>query len=661
MEKILIPIIILILVTCFAACATTGAGAERGRVINRTDADMDDLYWTVHYSCKGRTWSTIGYSDVGRCGERHHIVKLDRKGNFKIPSAIFITMLLEPNVDRSCALRHRDQENAIYFPVRILNPEIYNKTFSLILEKKAFTFTFDARMVSRILAILKNNGYNVDEDSSVILTYSLSYHDDQEIYDEFYRNSFGFTFKELQGQSTISSTGYIARPDINGRMKETFKLEINTKNNSWPRFEYQFSNDISSNEFARTVSLSPDSEKLVASFNKLIVQRGANSLLAGAVNKGDLTAAKKALRHGADPRCREGHEDNDVPVFWRAVQRQNYSIIKLLIDAGADINIKWRSDDTPIGEAFFQADYNRDTGKPVDQKKAERIIELLLSHGARVEHDTELMWKACQLHRFDFITLLVKNGADLNYLLRGKDRRDKLIPLHRAACCENPKTALPIIDFLLRKGVPVDIRDDEGRTALHSAMRSNVIFSSPQQLDVIKKLVSYGADVNAIDNEGNTPLHTLAQRTSLYHLAWLRGLKRDPSKIKEAEAAIAPFVSFLAKKGADLNVLNKGGNTPLHCCAEKNNSETALALIKNGTNIDRLTSGPGYSSGYSALHLAGYRTSLETMMILAENGADLNLKTPEGKTIFDIALSHDHPDNRMKNYLQKFNRTDKSP
>jgi|GEM_PF-6610467 len=100
-----------------------------------------------------------------------------------------------------------------------------------------------------------------------------------------------------------------------------------------------------------------------------------------------------------------------------------------------------------------------------------------------------------------------------------------------------------------------------------------------------------------------------------------------------------------------------------------NNDTAADQCVKNGhfkslnnnrADVDIVTSGPGYSAGYSALHLAGYDNKLETLKILAENGADLDLKTPEGKTIFDIAVSHDHPDGRMKNYLKKFNENVKT-
>lgn len=59
------------------------------------------------------------------------------------------------------------------------------------------------------------------------------------------------------------------------------------------------------------------------------------------------------------------------------------------------------------------------------------------------------------------------------------------------------------VQVLLAAGTPVDIRDDEGCTALHfAADRGHVA--------IAQALIRAGADVNAQDNDGQAPLHYAA-------------------------------------------------------------------------------------------------------------------------------------------------------
>jgi acyl-CoA-binding protein len=55
----------------------------------------------------------------------------------------------------------------------------------------------------------------------------------------------------------------------------------------------------------------------------------------------------------------------------------------------------------------------------------------------------------------------------------------------------------------IEKGVPVDLKDSEGRTPLHWAVDRG-------HLNIAELLVTQNADVNAKDNEGQTPLHYAA-------------------------------------------------------------------------------------------------------------------------------------------------------
>lgn len=73
--------------------------------------------------------------------------------------------------------------------------------------------------------------------------------------------------------------------------------------------------------------------------------------------------------------------------------------------------------------------------------------------------------------------------------------------LHEAA----ERGCLPVIERLMTAGVPVDQRNDLGRTPLASAFLAG-------RLDVVEGLLARGADINAEQAGGRTILHIVAER-----------------------------------------------------------------------------------------------------------------------------------------------------
>ena len=89
------------------------------------------------------------------------------------------------------------------------------------------------------------------------------------------------------------------------------------------------------------------------------------------------------------------------------------------------------------------------------------------------------------------------------------------------------------VDRMLREGIPVDVSDVGGFTALLNATLFN-------RTDVIKRLVDEGADVNRQTRYGkDTPLHYAARKNN-------------------TEA-----VRLLLDNGADINLKNNENKTPL--------------------------------------------------------------------------------------------------
>jgi hypothetical protein len=70
------------------------------------------------------------------------------------------------------------------------------------------------------------------------------------------------------------------------------------------------------------------------------------------------------------------------------------------------------------------------------------------------------------------------------------------------------ENGMPIIQFLIENGANINIRDNEGRTALFYAIWG-------VNIEGIHLLIERGADVNIIDNKGYTPLDIARIRGTL--------------------------------------------------------------------------------------------------------------------------------------------------
>jgi ankyrin repeat protein len=101
-------------------------------------------------------------------------------------------------------------------------------------------------------------------------------------------------------------------------------------------------------------------------------------------------------------------------------------------------------------------------------------------------------------------------------------------------------------------------------------------------------------------------------------------------------------VNLLCEKGADLNIQNKHGLTPVLCAAEKNFTSIVRILVKKGANI-KITD----NQGFSLLHKAVLSSNLDLVQYLlsctneeGELSLDINAVSEEGFTPLHQAALH---------------------
>ena len=131
--------------------------------------------------------------------------------------------------------------------------------------------------------------------------------------------------------------------------------------------------------------------------------------------------------------------------------------------------------------------------------------------------------------------------------------------------------------------------------------------------DSVLELVSAGADVNISDGLGGTPLH------------WA------------ATAASGESVAALLSAGADINAKDEYDWTPLELAIFFGRAETVQVLWLAGAEVNT-----NAMVGWTALHLAALLGTPESIIALLSVGADGSLTNDDGETPFDLAQYNDN-------------------
>ena len=172
-----------------------------------------------------------------------------------------------------------------------------------------------------------------------------------------------------------------------------------------------------------------------------------------------------------------------------------------------------------------------------------------------------------------------------------------------------------IVCELIRAGASVNVvTSSEG---LGVAAGSTALhFAADKNCSAVKRLCAAGADTNVQNQEGVTPL--------------MRAVKRGSDEI----------VCELIRAGASVNVQYQEGHTPLMWAAEKGSDEIVCELIRAGASVNVVTSSEwweGLAAGSTALHYAAACNHIKCGVLLVEAGADMTVRNKESKSPLDLA------------------------
>lgn len=224
--------------------------------------------------------------------------------------------------------------------------------------------------------------------------------------------------------------------------------------------------------------------------------------------------------------------------------------VKVLVEAGADVNAIAADGKNALGLAIFNgsydiADYLVDAGSDVNQADAQRFTPLFWAVERRnMETAPNFPWVVTD-DPLPLIKKLLDKGADPNWIINntprarmrgGSPRIVFATAIMRAAFSAD----LELVKLLLEYGADPKIRSSDNETTLAAAAGLGWVHgfhkdrSREDRLEIIKILVEMGADVNWQDNYGISPLMVAGNLGDI------------------------PIIQYLIDQGADLGAYDLG-------------------------------------------------------------------------------------------------------
>jgi len=303
---------------------------------------------------------------------------------------------------------------------------------------------------------------------------------------------------------------------------------------------------------------------------------------------GNLSAVAQSLKSGLNPNI----ESQDVSAIEFALRRQNYEMIKLLLEHGANPLEKMSNSYLDITVAGY-------SGSLEDS----RILRLMFEYGANAQNlnNFSTLSGAITQNREDNLNFLIENGFDVN--AKGKNA-DTVLGLS-----SYDPSHVKTTEILLSKGADVNAKNDDNATVLLSAI-------SKGNSANIELLLKSGVDVNHADLQGNT--------------AVAKAIKFDYAKI----------LKLLIKYDADIISKIYKTATPLVIAAVLDNYKTAQVIVDAMKEKD------------SSYILIAYKYGDSKMLnFLLDNG----FETPDldlGKSFINFYLANGR-DRELQAYLGK--------
>ena len=364
-------------------------------------------------------------------------------------------------------------------------------------------------------------------------------------------------------------------------------------------------------------------ELIKSGANVNIPEENGRTPLMFAVNEDHTQCVNELIKAGADV----NHQDKDgLTSLTVAVNEDRPQYINELVTAGADVNLSDNNDLTPLMYAVYKNhaqcvnELIKDGAKvnlsdnagntplhdPITMSN-EECLKLLIDAGACVnslneERRSPLLIALLWSDNKKAPEILIKAGANVNQTLR-----HGLTSLMYVADKGLPNLQ-DSMRLLLASGADVNIKDEEGKQALHFAT------NRPYQESFIEMLLEAGADVNSKDERDQTPLINLLSSDTV-----------------REEPTIVNCVNMLINAGANVNAADIDGATALAMATKSGHAKCMLSLLEAGAEVN--------AGKDKALIMTGQGCHYKSVDILLAAGAYVNATDKYGgNALFLVGL-----------------------
>ena len=362
---------------------------------------------------------------------------------------------------------------------------------------------------------------------------------------------------------------------------------------------------------------------------------GGETILLTAARTGDVETVRRLIAAGADVDARE-ETRAQTALMWAAVHG-NTAVITALVASGADVHARSTTPPKPNavpaappgtahpgGRESTAIPYGALTPLAFAARRGQiEAVRALLDAGANVndvavtmvgEPPTPVLTLAIANAHYELAAYLLDRGADPNL-------------------AENGWTALH--QLARARSEPAKKRTNLGWT------EGPTMTGKLSGLDLARKLVEKGGDVNA---------RATREFNDFYRLAGYVSRIDATPLLMAARVSDAPLMRVLLELGADPTLASADAMTPLMAAAgtgirspmEDGMDEDAPEALQVMLDTGMVDVNAADARGWTPLHGASYRGSLQVIQMLVDHGATLDARTFEaGRKYTDLGLSEE--------------------
>ncbi|MBO7244288.1 MAG: ankyrin repeat domain-containing protein [Alphaproteobacteria bacterium] len=278
------------------------------------------------------------------------------------------------------------------------------------------------------------------------------------------------------------------------------------------------------------------------------------------------------------------------PIF-DAIKSRKVSLVRQLIEQGADIHLKDRFGQTPLFYAIERGQL--------------KMVQLLVEQGADVNElngagNSPLM-TAVIYERPKILSYLLEQGADID--LKGLNGNTALM----VALDEGDNLMLR---QLIKAKASIEVENDDHETPLIMAL-----FTANQQ--ALRLLIKQGADIWKENSEGVSAMQEAIENELFEDAALMK-------KVYEKRLGLSSVVALEKQLEKDMFLLK---------AIETGNKKAVQTALQKGGDVHLID-----EAGEGVLFYCVRHKKTAAFKLLVEQGADVNMKNKDGQTVLDVIL-----------------------